>query len=197
MQRSPEHLLSIYNSGLVKLILNENNDMDILRALHYCPESALRNYFLTLVYLRSGKTKVLSSPYLTNFVILPERCMRDKMEAIYVDAMLMAKKFKDDFRYSMIPKTKIYTMNSYDNFLVYMTNQESIYLCVCDFTDFNQKRVVYKEIEGLDKTLGSPSYIAISPDKSLIAYSIEGTIELYSVNLLNSIFVQSQTFKVT
>jgi hypothetical protein len=153
LAKNQNHLLSIYNSGLVRLILNENNDLDILRALHYCQESALRNYFLTLIYLRSGKTKVLSSPYLTNFAILPERCMRDKMEAIYVDAMLMAKKFKDDFRYSMIPKTKIYTMNSYDNFLVYMTNQESVYLCVCDFTDFNQKRVVYKEVPSLDLNL--------------------------------------------
>jgi hypothetical protein len=119
--------------------------------LHYCKESPLRNYLLTLLYLRSGKFKVLLSPFVKNSDLLPEISMKKKLEAIYADLVISKFIANDGFHFSLIPKTKIFTITSMGNYLGYLTYQDSLYLCICDFSDFLEKRIIYKQVISLIK----------------------------------------------
>jgi hypothetical protein len=114
--------------------------------LHYCKESPIRNYLLTLLYLRSGKFKVLVSPVIKNLDLLPESSMKKKIESIYADLVISKFIANDGFNFSLIPKTKVFSINSTDTYLGYLTYQDSLYLCLCDFSDFFEKKIIYKQV---------------------------------------------------
>jgi hypothetical protein len=72
--------------------------------------------------------------------------MRRKLESIYIEAGSSPLKYDEEFHFSLIPKTKIFTLNNMKNYLAYLTLQDSLYLCISDFSDFNQKKIIYKEV---------------------------------------------------
>jgi len=76
------HLWTIYNYYMLRIMLNTSNEIDLIRHLHSCQESAQRDYFLFLTYLRSGKLAYLEHEKYWNLELLPELSMKHKIRAI-------------------------------------------------------------------------------------------------------------------